>query len=87
MKHPAMSRSKRTQAPTKLHQHRSAALLDLRRFKPMVVNARTKVDELLARNAQLVSVHENQVCLQRLVASSVQVATVDQWGRVSWVAA
>jgi hypothetical protein len=68
-----------------LHQrkglrHGNARRADLSRFTPMTQVARAKVDSLIAAGAQVLAVQPAKVVLRR----QESVATVDDWGRVSW---
>lgn len=56
---------------------------DLSFFIPAVRVAHTKVESLLAAGARVLAVYPNKVVLQR----QDSVATVDDWGRVTWAAA
>lgn len=51
-----------------------------KKFEPMSITARQKIDELLKRGGVIVSEQRNHVLIKRMES----VAKIDQYGRVEW---
>jgi hypothetical protein len=74
--HQTFQQRRRLRAASKRHT-------DLSFFTPAVRVAHVKVESLLAAGARVLAVYPNKVVLRR----QDSVATVDDWGRVTWAAA
>lgn len=51
-----------------------------KKFEPMSITARQKIDELLKRGGVIISEQRNHVLIKRMES----VAKIDQYGRVEW---
>jgi hypothetical protein len=71
------SNTRQRRAP---NQPLTAQRPDIKRFQPNTPTARTQIDFLVERGAEIVAVRATQVTLKR----GSQTAIVDAWGRVTW---